>query len=120
MTNAFQPYVKRENTRTFIGHCCYVVLNVMTLCQPQEDSVGEDYYLFLKVVIREVENFQCTISPCQSQALSPPVICQCSDGRGHVLKESDTMYLELTHFHYYENKTKHTQTGGLLLRSGNR
>lgn len=64
------------------------------------------YYLFLKVAVGEVENFQSSISPGQSQSLSAAVKRHGSDSTGHVVEESNTVHLKLTHF-------PTTETGGL-------
>lgn len=63
-------------------------------------------YLFLKIAVGEVEDFQRSISPGQSQSLSTAVKRHGSDSTGHVVEEPNTVYLELTHFTFM----KKTQT----------
>lgn len=58
------------------------------------------YYLFLEVVVSEVEDLQSSISPGQSQPLRAAVKRHGSDSTGHVVEEPNTVHLELTHFHY--------------------
>lgn len=67
-------------------------------------------YLFLEVVVSEVEDLQSSISPGQSKPLGAAVKRHGSDSSGHVVEEPNTVHLELTHFYYLRK----TQIGRLL------
>lgn len=59
-------------------------------------SVGR--YLFLKVSVGEVENLHSSISTSHSQPLRAAVKRHGSDGARHVVEESNTVHLKLSHF----------------------
>lgn len=56
-------------------------------------------YLFLIVPVGKVEDLHGSISTSHSQPVATAVKCHCSDGARHVVEESDTVHLELTHFY---------------------
>lgn len=55
-------------------------------------------YLFLKVSVGEVKNLHSSISTSHSQPLSAAVKRHGSDGARHVVEESNTVHLKLSHF----------------------
>lgn len=56
-------------------------------------------YLFLEVVVSEVEELHGSVSPGHSQPLRATVKRHGSDSAGHEVEEANTVHLELTHFH---------------------
>lgn len=69
-------------------------------------SVGR--YLFLKVSVGEVENLHSSISTSHSQPLGAAVKRHGSDGARHVVEESNTVHLKLSHFTDTQMENKQT------------
>lgn len=70
--------------------------NVVLLDQEQRVE-HKSLYLFLKQVVRQLENLHRAIDSGDSYLLCLPVECDGPDSSRHVVKEPDSVHLELPH-----------------------
>lgn len=72
----------------------------MTSDAPHVGRLCGFFYLFLEVVVSEVEDLQSSVSPGHGEPLRAAVERHGSDSGGHVVEEPNPVHLELTHSDY--------------------